>query len=510
MTSTKQRITHEPLRAAGVRAALEQAGQDAQALDWIVWDTSLRGFGLRLRRRTPGGRLSAAWFVRARAPAGESVRYTLARHDRLTLEQARRWGRQALADIQQGITPTAERKRQAAARAAQVAQNTTLMQAVWAYAGLPAAPSHKAMVGILDDPPPLDAANRGRDKDRRLAARWLLEASESRAVLMQGLRALTHAALVAITPPDVDRAFAPLFASHEAAAGPARSVASSLKLFRHLRAAWNLCPVPGKPARNPFIDWRQQHKLPRVEPRQGALLLSSDDNQRREAARRWLTALLDHREQAAWRDSADHLLLCLLWGTRARETCWLRWTDVQKSPPHVIFRVTKTQRITIRPLLPWARQVLDARRAITGARGWVFASPQGHDRPMKPRRDLLDALAEAARIRITPHDLRRTVAAGVQDQGLDLQAAGLALGHAGAEDTTTGYLSAHARLTILRGVYGAWESTLRRFLDLPALEPEAAGLQPALTDQQRRILVSVRDTLAAVGLDPAVLRTAKI
>jgi integrase len=84
--------------------------------DEICWDAELEGFGLRLRRRSDGG-LLRNWVTQYRA-GGHTRRVTIGSADKITPTQARDAARKLLARVELGDDPQAEKeqKRQQAAR----------------------------------------------------------------------------------------------------------------------------------------------------------------------------------------------------------------------------------------------------------------------------------------------------------------------------------------------------------------------------------------------------------
>jgi integrase len=74
----------------------------------FAWDTELEGFGLRLRRRTDGG-LLRTWAVQYRSN-GRTRRMTLGPIEKVTPAQAREAGRKLLARVELGHDPQGEKE----------------------------------------------------------------------------------------------------------------------------------------------------------------------------------------------------------------------------------------------------------------------------------------------------------------------------------------------------------------------------------------------------------------
>lgn len=474
------------LRADTMESARAWADSQPGIVDHTIWDSATPGFGLRVRRRDPGAPVRLIWVARARARGKlDSGRYGLGEHPAVGIAAARAECLRVLAALRNGQTP-------AEARAALRKQSEDAKAASESTWGWVMDAYQTAPVSLL---PEEQAAWQRRYRDRALAAKWVCKHPSLANLASTPLLKLDVGVVQAAFDPLLKRA--PISATPGKARqqGPGGSLSSLLKLARHCRHAWNDSKLP-RPAANPFAAWFVATELPAVPPRQGALTMSGN-TVAAAASRRWLAALLDARECPATRTHADHLLLCLLWGSRERETALLTWADVllDDDHPHIVFRAstTKTGRAALRPLLPWAREILVARLKLAKKdraarpKDPVFWSPVPtlRHRPVSAHasallRDL-DAAAwpdprahGVARKRITAHDLRRTVAAGLYSQTLNLESVAMALGHASAESVTTGYIAVIARLQAFASIYAAWERQLRRYLELPPLKSAAA------------------------------------
>lgn len=73
--------------------------------DQFVWDTELRGFGIRVKRKSG----ASSYLINYRTPEGRQRRFAFAKVATLTPEEARKLARSHLAAIANGADPSAER-----------------------------------------------------------------------------------------------------------------------------------------------------------------------------------------------------------------------------------------------------------------------------------------------------------------------------------------------------------------------------------------------------------------
>jgi len=76
----------------------------------IVWDTALPRFGLRMQRRHSDGTVLKRFIVQYRVPGGRKPRLTIGPAETLGVEQARRKAREALAKVDLGQDPQADKR----------------------------------------------------------------------------------------------------------------------------------------------------------------------------------------------------------------------------------------------------------------------------------------------------------------------------------------------------------------------------------------------------------------
>jgi integrase len=345
------------------------------------------------------------------------------------------------------------------------------------------------------------------------------------------LRPLMTAAL----PPQVD-AHGQLMPPFPAPAWfplPTVSASVALKMYGYAQAAWtHVAALDERATANPFASWRIRNRalIPEMPKRTGHLRTDRAEGQA------WVTHLMALRddENATVACTADLLTLILLWGGRRLETQRLRWTDVDLDEQQVTFRRehTKTKQAQIFPLTSWAAEILAARKKKNTSRylpvepdEWVFSSrrrsraqvraeqeavknrqpvPAWAQRPtyIKSLTAVLASLADQTGKRLTPHDLRRTVATDLALDVVVLQTAAAALNHAAHGDyaQTRDYVQNKVRL--LRPRYEQHEDRIRKLGGLPPLHgPAPIQSLAELTPQQQWTVEAAQKMLRDVGLD---------
>ncbi len=90
---------------------------------------------------------------------------------------------------------------------------------------------------------------------------------------------------------------------------------------------------------------------------------------------------------------------------------------------------TKAKRGLVLPLSPWATEVLDAVAPLSHRSAFVFPSPKG-DGPMSSARRASTRLQERAGVEFEIRDIRRTVATGMTEIGIDPETVDRVLNHA--------------------------------------------------------------------------------
>jgi len=495
-----------------------QPGPDGKRV--TVCDTKVVGLWARKGPRFT----SFVAVARIRKGDGRPQTLTIGHYPQVTLVKARELAQKWLLEMKVLGNDPAEQIRQnaAAAMAAKKARHRTFA-VVWAEWA---------------------AETEGQVSERTNADRKLIQRYLSKSPLFatpydhmtvravdETLRPLMTAAL----PPQVD-ANGQLMPSAPSPAWfplPAVSASVALKMYGYARAAWtHVAALDEHAGANPFASWRTRNKalIPEMPKRTGHLRTDRAEGQV------WVTHLMKLREDEnpTVACSADLLTLILLWGGRRLETQRLRWADVDLDEQQVTFRRehTKTKQAQILPLTNWAAQILAERKEKNEARDlpvatddWVFASRRRSraqvraekeavetgrpiaawvQRPtyIKSLTSVLASLATETGKRLTPHDLRRTVATDLALDVVVMQTAAAALNHAAHGDyaQTRDYVQNKVRL--LRPRYEQHEDRIRKLGGLaPLHEPAPIQSLAELTPQQRWTVEAAQKMLKDVGLD---------
>jgi integrase len=325
----------------------------------FCWDPELEGYGLRLRRRNGGG-LLRTWITQYRAN-GRTRRITIGSAEKLTPTQAREAARKILARVALGHDPQAEKK----AKRQQAAH------------------TFKSVVGDY-----LAAKESElRPESFRVTRLYLLGTY---------LKPLHTMAVSAITRADVAACIRTIVRKH--------SVSTAAAARRALSAffAWNIAEGLLGNGANP-VDGSHRPADPQPRDR----------------------VLSDAELVAVWNACGDDdpgriIRLLILLGSRRQEVGGMRWSELDLEAgtwtlPKERSKNRRTHTITLpapalailKTLLRSDRDHLFGSRADTGFTGWSHAKAE------------LDQHLPGAVRRWRLHDIRRTVATGMADIGIE-------------------------------------------------------------------------------------------
>lgn len=275
-----------------------------------------------------------------------------------------------------------------------------------------------------------------------------------------------------------------------------RGDASSVKVWRYARAAWNRLPAGEVPSVDPFSEWMKSHTLPIIKRRQTSLPTEEKEG------RDWLQSIAALRNAEgsrafAHRVMADYILLSLCWGARKSEGCGMLIEHVDFAREFAVFRDTKNGRDHYFPLTPGCSAILrnriednnkprglDVKKAQRGEpffiTPWLFPS-RIRGKHLEIPTGALRVGDEVAGIKINMHDLRRTFAGDIAADVMvdaDGRSTGnfglvkVAMNHADImSDVTQGYIMLKSRLKMLRPIYLAHERRVLTAAGLTHLLP---------------------------------------
>jgi integrase len=144
----------------------------------------------------------------------------------------------------------------------------------------------------------------------------------------------------------------------------------------------------------------------------------------------------------------DLIKLLILTGARREEITQLRWTEIAGDTINLPAERTKTGELR---LVPLSTQAVALLAGVKHAGPFVFGAPKGWSKA-KARIDAATRINESWVI----HDLRRTVATGMQRLGVGLQVVEAVLGHTGTRAGIVGVYQVHDYLGEKRAALELW------------------------------------------------------
>ncbi len=332
----------------------------------LVWDTEIKGFGLRVYPT------SKTYIVQKRVQ-GRTVRVTIGAHGVFTPEQAREEARKLLGDLSKHIDVNRAKREAAQAARRERVKSVTLEEACIAYK------QNKTR-----------AQNTVRDYEKAMRL---------------GFSDWKDKPVREITRVMVERRFEKLSATSKAQAN---------QMFRFLRALINF-------AKEKYADENGEPLLPSNPCDRLKTLKLWHRIERRtryiqpEKLRDWFAALSHTPTDTPHRKTIKNFcVFVLLTGTREQEAAKVEWSDVDFRARTVTFRQTKNRKTHVLPIGRHLIAMLERRKATTTSR-YVFPSEDGIKHLKNHRKGVLE-IADKSGVDFRLHDLRRTFSSIVNHQ----------------------------------------------------------------------------------------------
>lgn len=372
---------------------------DPAGKDVWVWDSELRGFGVRLK---PSG--AASYVLQYRTETGRTRRFTLARVGTLTPEEARAKARRLLADVHDGADPSAAR-REARGALTVAALCSVYMDAARAGLVLTRFGRPKRPSTILNDETRI-----GRHIIPLIGDMPAAKLSRPAVQRMSDAIAAGRTAKTARTKPR---------GKSIVSGGPLVAA----RVVELLGGIWTWAERRGYVTGPSPIRGVEKHKAEASER-----ILSPGELAR-------LGAVL--RDQEAARPMAVAAVrLIAMTGARREEICRLKWSEIDAANSCLRLEETKTGR-SVRPI---GKAALDALAANPRAGDHVFPSAIGDRQPADMTKPIVDLFNAAGLHDARSQTLRRTFASIAADEGFGDATIGELLGHARRGVTARHYI----------------------------------------------------------------------
>lgn len=383
----------------------------------------LDGDGLYIRVMPTG---SKSWVMRYMVD-GKARRMTLGQYPGVSAAEARQKALDAKKELQRGVDPVEQRKRQE--DAARQAPDFAFMLAEFWEKELQASPSGKERRRLIE-----------KDALPVLGEKKIAEITRRDVVLLI----------------DKVRDRAPVAAN--------RLQGALVRLF-------NFAAERGVIDFSPLVGLRKKSEAPRQR------VLSAD-----EIKLFWTMTDAANMAMDAFLSTKLALRFILLTGQRPGEVSGMTWDEINGDTLNIPAARRKGRTAQSVPLCSLALEILNEARLISGQSVFVFQSPQGGaDRPTE-RLSLSRAVSRhlqecGFQEGWTPHDLRRTVRTGLAQLGIDDIVAEQVLGH--KIGGIMGVYNQHSYSTEKRQALEKWERHIRRIVGLEVEDGKVIPLRRA-------------------------------
>lgn len=453
------------------RVALTLAkARDAQAPakgDYILWDATTRGFGLRVY--STGAKIWIAQKKLEKRP----VRTHLGRFPDMTLNKAREEAEDALNKIRKGVDPNLEKRQQA--RETEKSREREKITIGFAFEQYLAFQSGEAD----------GDAGSGRDgeaKEPRAAANTIRDLEKAKKRLEAG--ALWKLPIDEVDDQALLKEYRRLCRSTKSKKASNGGKTAAGGIFRYLRAAFNRAARTYKIniADNPFQGFSSQEKGWQTPPARNTIVADAEGD-----LGRWWKAVeaLRSKTDARARDAAtiaDWLQVALLLGGRKTESLSLKWEDVDLERGAGVFKKTKSGREHYFPIAPYVRSILERRKAgnenLSEPSAYVFSASRSgwksHERThIKEPKSAISVVKQASGISFSAHDLRRTFGTLLNELDVGDYTIRKALNHAPNDVASRHYLQ--TRIKALLPIYERLERHI--LTEAGVIKPEDRPVQ---------------------------------
>ncbi len=354
---------------------------------YFVWDKSLKGFGVRL---TPGGRTYVVQrWVKTKDGAEVNRRKVIGAHGILTIQKARSEAQKELSSMLEGKDPAVEKKKK-------IAYSLTLREITTEYL---------------------------EKRDLKESYRADIEKH-----LSKSFASWSDQPVIKITREKILKRFSEL---------SERSLAQANQAFRILRAILNYARGAhrhnDKPiiVENPVAVLSETKVWNRVKPRSGRI--PTDKIGKAWNVLQELRA--DPCNSTVGRTLADITAFLLLTGARWSEAAQLTWDRVNPEESWWYLPDPKNRQPVKFPLSDITKEIIETRPRVNE---YVFPSRSGTGYISDPRGPM-EKISQAAGVRVTAHDLRRTFRAIAGECQMELWKAKLLMNHRLNQDVTIGH-----------------------------------------------------------------------
>lgn len=431
----------KPNRVALTLAKARDAKAPAKG-DYILWDATTRGFGLRVY--STGAKIWIAQKKLEKRP----VRTHLGRFPDMTLNKAREEAEDALNKIRKGVDPNLEKRQQA--RETEKSREREKITIGFAFEQYLAFQS---------------GGHDGEAKEPRAAANTIRDLEKAKKRLEAG--ALWKLPIEEVDDQALLKEYRRLCRSTKSKKASNGGKTAAGGIFRYLRAAFNRAARTYKIniADNPFQGFSSQEKGWQTAPARNTIVADAEGD-----LDRWWKAVetLRSKTDARARDAAtiaDWLQVALLLGGRKTESLSLKWEDVDLERGVGVFKKTKSGREHYFPIAPYVRSILERRKAgnenLAEPSAYVFSASRSgwksHERThIKEPKSAIGLVKKASGISFSAHDLRRTFGTLLNEMEVNAYTVKKALNHAANDVASRHYIQ--TRIKALLPIYERLET----------------------------------------------------